>query len=144
MFEHLSIANRSHGVFVGMKPVILLVDDNLIQTATRKAILEQAGSRVLVAADGPAALELLSRLPASEKVGLIVTDHLMPGMNGPELVGAIRREGFDTPILVLSGLPDAEAAYDKMGVIFRPKPFPPEELISLTQKLLGKPMRRTA
>lgn len=127
-----------------MSPVILLVDDNAIQAATRKIILEQSGARVVVAAGGAAALEMLARVDPVEKIGLMITDHLMPGMNGPELVNEIRGRGFDFPILVLSGLPEAERSYDKLDVAFRPKPFPPDSLIALTRELLVQPVRRTA
>ena len=64
---------------------ILLVDDNHIQSATRRAILEGSGREVCIALEGKRALELLSdtgKLPS----GLIVTDHLMPVMSGPEFV----------------------------------------------------------
>lgn len=124
--------------------MILLVDDNAIQVATRKAILEQAGVEVVVASDGLAALDLISHSGSFEKIGLMVTDHLMPGMSGPELVRILRTRGFEFPILVLSGLPDAENDYEDLGVTFRSKPFRPDSLITLARELLGGQMRRTA
>jgi CheY-like chemotaxis protein len=129
-----------------MNSNILLVDDNAIQAATRKSILERAGFRVSVAPSGQAALELLSEPEPSQpgQPGLMVTDHLMPGMNGPELVREVRERGFDFPIIVLSGLPDAESAYEELDVAFRLKPFPPDSLISLSHALLCERMPRTA
>lgn len=129
---------------LGISPSVLLVDDNAIQIATRKAILEHAGVGVFVASDGPAALKLLSNSPCMDSIGLVFTDHLMPGMNGPELVREIRQRGLDVPVVVLSGLPDAEAAYQDLGITFRTKPFPPDSLIGLTRELLGHRMRRSA
>jgi CheY-like chemotaxis protein len=127
-----------------MNPFILLVDDNAIQAATRKAILERVGHRVFVAPNGPIALEVLSNHEMAAGIGLIVTDHLMPGMDGPELVSKIRQLGIALPIVVLSGLPDAEYAYDHLSVTFRLKPFAPEALIALTRELLSQRMPRTA
>jgi CheY-like chemotaxis protein len=129
-----------------MNSNILLVDDNAVQAATRKSILERAGFVVSVASNGQAALELLSEPESSQgdPPGLMLTDHLMPGMNGPELVREVRERGFDFPIIVLSGLPDAETSYEELGVVFRLKPFPPDSLISLSRSLLCEPMPRTA
>ena len=127
-----------------MNSAILLVDDNAIQATTRKAILERASRTVMVATDGQAAINLLAKVEPPHSIALIVTDHLMPGMNGPELVREVRRSGLTMPIVVLSGLPDAESAYEGLDVTFRLKPFPPDSLIALVQDLLGQRMPRTA
>jgi CheY-like chemotaxis protein len=121
---------------------ILLVDDNHIQSATRRSILEVSGRQVCVALQGEQALELLNN--PENSVGLIVTDHLMPVMSGPEFVTEVRRRGFTLPVVVLSGLPDAESAYEGLNVVFRLKPCDPESLIRLVQELLGECMRRSA
>ena len=123
---------------------ILLVDDNLIQSATRKAILEVSGLEVCIALEGQQALEFLSEAEASNPIGLIVTDHLMPVMSGPEFVAELRRRGFTLPVIVLSGMPDAESSYEGLGVVFRLKPFDPDSLIRLVQELFGNCMRRSA
>ncbi|HVJ07905.1 MAG TPA: response regulator [Acidisarcina sp.] len=127
-----------------MKRITLLVDDNAVQAATRKAILERAGQRVAVATDGFEALSLLENPEILQRLGLIISDHLMPGMNGPELVRRIREAYSTIPILILSGLPNAEEEYRGMNVVFRNKPFPPDALISLSRELLDEPMSRTA
>jgi CheY-like chemotaxis protein len=128
-----------------MNPVILLVDDNAIQGATRKAILERSGHTVSIAPNGSAAMEYLSIEEMTRSLGMIITDHLMPGMNGPELVAEIRRRGISLPILVLSGLPDAGEAYEGLDVTFLLKPLPPEALIEVARRLLSpQPISRTA
>jgi CheY-like chemotaxis protein len=127
-----------------MNSSILLVDDNAVQATTRKAILERTGRPVLVASDGQAAIDLLSGFERSRDIALIVTDHLMPRMNGPELVSVVRERGLAIPIIVLSGHPEAESAYQNLGVVFRLKPFPPDSLIQLTHELLCHRMPRTA
>ena len=123
---------------------ILLVDDNYLQSATRQAILEGSGWEVSVAPQGRQALDILNELEEPDPIRLIVTDHLMPVMSGPEFVAEVRRRGFDLPIVVLSGLPDAEAAYDDLNVVFRLKPCDPDSLIRLVQDLLRQYMRRSA
>jgi CheY-like chemotaxis protein len=127
-----------------MNSRILLVDDNHIQSATRRAILEGCGRDVNLAQHGRQALELLDQPDTTQGIGLIITDHLMPVMSGPEFVAEVRRRGFTLPIIVLSGLPDAESNYQGLDVIFRLKPFDPDSLIRLVQDLLGECMRRSA
>ena len=127
-----------------MNARILLVDDNHIQSATRRAILEGCGREVSIAPQGQQALELLSDPGSGDAVGLIITDHLMPVMSGPEFVRELRRRGFTIPVVVLSGFPDAESCYEGLDVIFRLKPLDPPRLIQLVQDLLGNCMRRTA
>ncbi len=90
---------------------------------------------MLAAATGEEALQLLRTPEAQAKLGLLITDHFMPEMAGPELVRHVRTLLPELPILVLSGMADVEAEYQ--SVIFRMKPFPPAELVRLTRHLLG-------
>ncbi len=123
---------------------ILLVDDNCIQATTRKAILSRSGRNVAVACDGPQALAMLDQAGGLRPVGLVMTDHLMPGMNGPEFVAELRTRFPDLPVVVLSGLADAEDEYRLLDVLFRVKPCPPDELLSMVRSLLDQPLSRTA
>jgi DNA-binding NtrC family response regulator len=120
---------------------ILLVDDNPIQATTRRIILERTGFHVTVAENGRKAMELFA---SPNPFAMVISDHLMPEMSGPELVKELRDRQCVLPILVLSGLPDAEEAYEGMDVLFRLKPLPPEELIALVRDTLCPPMSRTA
>jgi CheY-like chemotaxis protein len=123
---------------------ILLVDDNHVQSTTRRAILESTGREVVIASEGRRALDLMSDPETSSNIGLIITDHMMPVMSGPEFVTALRHRGFKLPVIVLSGFPDAESAYDGLNVVFRLKPLDPDSLIRLVNDLLGVSMRRSA
>lgn len=127
-----------------MDTQILLVDDNPVQAEARNAILSRSGLSVIVASGAREALALLRDEPLRRSIGLLVTDHLMPGMNGPELVRETRSLLPDLPVLVLSGMPDVEAEYGADQVVFRLKPFPPAELIRLAKHLLGQRTLRTA
>jgi len=123
---------------------ILLVDDNCIQATTRKTILMRTGHSVALACDGQQALAMIEEAGGARPVRLVVTDHLMPGMNGPQFVARLRNRYPNLPVLVLSGLADAEEEYQDLDVLFRVKPFPPDELIRLVRSLLDEPMSRTA
>jgi len=122
---------------------VLLVDDDAVQASTRKTILNQAGHTVAIAAEGLAALRFLDS-PEGIRVRMVVTDHLMPGMNGVEFVSSLRKAGFLLPVLVLSGYADAAEEYVSLDVSFRVKPFPPDQLVALVQFLLAAAERRTA
>jgi DNA-binding response OmpR family regulator len=87
---------------------------------------------------------MLEQAGGLRPVGMVVTDHWMPGMNGPQFVAELRERFPDLPVLVLSGLAEAEDEYADLDVIFRMKPFPPDELLSLVRALLIQPMGRTA
>ena len=123
---------------------ILLVDDNAIQAATRKAILARTGRSIAIASDGEQALRILEEIGTDCPVSLVITDHLMPGMNGPEFVTKLREQYERMPVLVLSGLAEAENEYGDLDVIFRVKPLPPEELLSLVRDLMARRIARTA
>ncbi|HEV2280144.1 MAG TPA: response regulator, partial [Acidobacteriaceae bacterium] len=129
---------------IPMTADILLVDDNAIQAATRKAILNRDGRNVAVASDGEQALQMLEEIGTDCPVSLVMTDHLMPGMNGPEFVTRLREQYPQMPVMVLSGLPDAEEQYTDLDVIFRVKPLPPEEMLDLVGELMARRVKRTA
>jgi DNA-binding NtrC family response regulator len=121
------------GVRIGLRQV-LLIDDNPLQLTVREAILRDAGFQVSVATSAESALATLRGLP--DRVGVVVTDHIMPGCSGSELVQQIRQLNTWLPIIVLSGMPDAETEYQGLDVVFRSKPFPPSELIELVKSSL--------
>ena len=123
---------------------ILLVDDNAVQALTRRSILLRTGRQVAVAADAEKALEMLQDAALLKSVGLVITDHSMPGMNGPEFVAELRAVLPQVPVVVLSGFPDVEDEYEGMNVMFRMKPLPPDQLIRMVESLLEPPMTRTA
>lgn len=123
---------------------ILLVDDNAIQALTRKSILLRTGRQVAVGAEAQQALDMLKDTALLKSVGLVITDHSMPGMNGPEFVARLRELLPHVPVVVLSGYPDVEGEYDGMNILFRMKPLAPDQLMALAQELLRPPLTRTA
>ena len=123
---------------------ILLVDDNAIQAGTRRSILLRTGRAVALAVDALRALAMLEDPELRNSLGLIITDHAMPGMNGPEFVAALREWLPAIPVVVLSGFPDVEDEYEGLRIQFRMKPLPPDQLIAMVAELLEPPLTRTA
>jgi DNA-binding NtrC family response regulator len=101
-------------------------------------VLSQAGFEVQVATSSDSALALLRTLSQSEKIGVIVTDHIMPQATGSDFVRLVRDVNPGVPVIVISGLPEAEREYEGMSVVFRQKPCPPPELISLVESAVRK------
>ncbi len=112
-----------------MTPVVLLVDDNPVQLQIREAVLREAGFQVAVATTAESALALLRT--SGHRVGVIITDHSMPGMDGVQFVRQLRMFDVVTPVIVLSGYPEIETEYEGLDVNFRQKPLPPPELLAL-------------
>lgn len=127
-----------------MTAEILIVDDNAVQAATRRSILLRTGRSVVVACKASQALDMLQDAGLQQSLGLVITDHSMPGMNGPEFVAKLRRALPQVPVVVLSGFPDVEDEYQGMNILFRMKPVAPDQLIALAESLLEPPMTRTA
>ena len=89
---------------------ILVVDDESLLLTMAETILADFGYKVLTANSGPKALQLLTH--PLNRVDLIITDLVMPGMGGRELIERIRAQGFAQPILCTSGyvLPEDKQA----------------------------------
>ena len=124
-----------------MTPVVLLVDDNAVQAATRQMILKRADYFVIAVLNPIRALEQIRRKEIAEEVRLVVTDHIMPGMTGAEFVRELRQTHPSLPILVISGMEEAEAEYEGMNVVFRMKPLLPELLLSTVSDLMKQSLQ---
>ena len=115
---------------------VLLIDDNPVQLRAREAVLRKAGFATQIAPTQESALALLSSSVADD-IGAILTDHIMPGTSGAEFVRALRTAKPGVPVIVITGLAEAESDYRGAGVIFRQKPCPPEELIALVRSSIA-------
>src|SRR5271154_1890995 len=116
---------------------LLLIDDNAVQAATRQTILRRAGYFVIAALNPSRALEQFRDHEFPAPIQLVITDHLMPGMSGAEFVRRLRKTHPAIPVLVISGLADAEQEYAGLNVTFRMKPLLPENLLE-TVRVLAK------
>jgi len=117
-------------------PEILLIDDDPTQLRLREAILREAGFAVLTSETAHEALALLGNPVLSNALRLIITDHVMPGPSGAAFARQLRRFS-QVPVIVVSGLPEAEEEYEGLDVRFLAKPCLPEELIRQVRKVLG-------
>ncbi|HEY6375903.1 MAG TPA: response regulator [Edaphobacter sp.] len=120
-----------------MTDTLLLIDDNAVQAATRQTILKRAGYFVIAALNPGRALEQFRTGEFLDDVRLVITDHIMPGMNGAEFVRELRKTRPKLPVLVISGMEEAEMEYEGMNVLFRLKPLLPENLLASVKSLIG-------
>ncbi len=123
---------------------VLLVDDNPVQLKVRELVLRKAEIETHVATNAPSALALLRSDVGRQKIGAVVTDHIMPKMDGVEFVKQLRAFNPGLPVIVISGLPDADQEYSDLNVIFRLKPCDPDELITLVKSVLKRPDQRAS
>jgi DNA-binding response OmpR family regulator len=115
---------------------VLLLDDNATQLTIRELVLRKAGIESHAATSANAALALL-RSSVGANIGAVITDHLMPGMDGSQFVRELRKFAPAMPVIVISGLSEAEDDYRGLEVVFRTKPLDPEELIALIRATLS-------
>lgn len=121
-----------------MTSTILLIDDNAIQAGTRQAILKRAGYFVIAVLSAKRALEHLQGAESPVEVKLVITDHVMPGMSGAEFVRTLRSTHPALPVLVISGLHEAEDEYEGLNVTFRLKPLLPDHLLASVHGLMHR------
>ncbi|MCX7623733.1 MAG: response regulator transcription factor [Thermomicrobium sp.] len=115
---------------------ILLVEDELELARLVRAALEQAGHTVLTAYDGPRGLAAAR----SERPDLVVLDLMLPGMDGLDILRALRRETL-TPVLVLTargGEIDRVLGLELGADDYVVKPFSLRELVARVRALLRR------
>jgi len=111
--------------------MIFLVDDEENYRELIAKVLTKAGYAVLQAADGMGALSLLER----SNVDLVISDILMPVLNGYALVARLREKWPDMPVILTTGFlsPDAAKSMMKGSVDFIPKPINAETLLDMVR-----------
>lgn len=116
---------------------ILLVDDeDLVRSGTAE-LLADLGHRVVEARSAGEALELLRSGVAAD---LVITDYLMPGMNGAELATAIRSRLPSVPILLATGYANL-AGHQMADLPLLTKPFRQKEVAARLAELLPRRAR---
>ena len=120
-----------------MEATVLLIDDNAIQAATRQTILKRAGYFVIPVLNPLRALQQFRDNDFPAEIQLVITDHIMPGMSGAEFVRELRTLQPDLPVLVISGLEEAEEEYRGLNVTFRLKPLLPDNLLASVDRLVN-------
>ena len=123
----------------GGTETILLVEDDVTVRGLTSTILKHFGYNVIEAANGQAALEVF--LKKSGQVHLVITDVVMPGMNGAVLVEQIQKIAPEVPVLMVSGYVGETATREKLldaTVNFLQKPFEPNAFAAKVRELLDK------
>jgi len=118
---------------------VLLVEDDLNLRTLAHAILQQQGYIVLEAEDAADAIRIADQYAGS--VHLLITDVVMPKMNGPAMARAIQEHRPDAKVLYMSGYTDE--AIVRHGVLepgtpFLQKPFTPGTLVRKIRQVLDK------
>ncbi|OHV15388.1 hybrid sensor histidine kinase/response regulator [Methylorubrum extorquens] len=104
---------------------VLVVDDDPLVLMNISAMLEDLGHEVLEASSGQQALRILRR--SAETIDLVITDQVMPGMTGVQLIEAIRATHAELPVILASGY--SELPEDKLtGLVRLGKPFEQPDL----------------
>ena len=129
---------------LGTASAILLIDDNAIQAATRQTILRRAGYYVIAALNPVRALEQFQDDAFPAPISAVITDHIMPGMSGAEFVRELRKLQPHLPVMVISGLEEAEQEYAGMDVRFMLKPLSPDLLLSNLRFLIEQQQQEGA
>ena len=119
----------------GSGTVLLVEDEPMVRTVAERA-LTRHGYSVITANNGGEALEILGR---GQDIALLISDVVMPEMDGPTMVREARKSRPDLPILFMSGYAEEQLrnSIDIEKVAFLPKPFSVQELAEAARKALA-------
>ena len=123
---------RRHG---GTQAWLLVEDEPMVRTVAERALTRQ-GYTVITATNGEEALEVINR---GEPIDLLISDVVMPLMDGPTMVREARLSRPDIPVLFMSGYAEEQLrnSIDIDHVAFLPKPFSVQELAEAARKVLA-------
>jgi two-component system, cell cycle sensor histidine kinase and response regulator CckA len=121
---------------------VLVVDDqSMVRTLVRR-MLESGGCAVVEAEDGESALRLIER--GQPAIDVVLTDLVMPGIDGFDIITVLARHRPDLPVICMSGF--ASVSTSGLTVPFLPKPFSLEVLRAALEPMLARSrgVRQTA
>ena len=118
----------------GTGTILLVEDEDMVRAVAERALVRQ-GYSVLTAENGEAALEVLD---GSGRPDLLISDVVMPTMDGPTLVRRVRDRYSDLPIIFMSGYAEEQLrrSIDLDNVSFLPKPFSVQQLAEAARDAL--------
>jgi len=114
---------------------ILLAEDEPLLRELGETILTQAGYKVVTAPSPEAVGSFVGKYDG--KIDLLLTDVVMPGMSGPELVKVVKARWPNVRVLYMSGYADDEIEDLDRDAGFLQKPFTPAELTAKIAEVLG-------
>ncbi|AVV39893.1 MULTISPECIES: response regulator [Pantoea] len=115
---------------------VLIIEDDADAAGVLEAYLKRENYEVMIAGDGPGGLETAGRWQPD----LILLDIMLPGMNGTEVLAALRRRD-DTPVIMVTAMGDAP---DRIGALrygaddYVVKPYHPGEVVARVQAVLRR------
>ena len=121
----------------GTERILLVEDEAAVRTFSQRALVNK-GYEVLCAENGEAALEMYEKEDAGA-IDLIITDVVMPGIDGPTLAQRIRQSSPELKIIFMSGYTE-DKLKEHMGenTHFLPKPFTLKKLAAKVKEVLGE------
>jgi two-component system, cell cycle sensor histidine kinase and response regulator CckA len=119
----------------GTGTILLVEDEDMVRAVAERALTRQ-GYTVVTAENGEVALETLEEM---EKPDLLISDVVMPLMDGPTMARQIRKRYPDLPILFMSGYAEEQLrrSIDIPNVAFLPKPFSVQQLAEAARDVLA-------
>jgi CheY-like chemotaxis protein len=123
----------------GAGEMILVIDDEAAIREMTLATLERFGYRALTADNGATALGIFAG--HKEEIGVVITDVMMPVMDGPMTIRALRKLNPQVRIIASSGLTDSidAADLDQFGVkTFLTKPYDAKTLLKTVAQALSQ------
>lgn len=119
----------------GSGTILLVEDEDMVRAVAERALSRQ-GYKVLTANDGEQGLEVLA---GDEKIDLLISDVVMPNMDGPSMVARARHSHPDLPVLFMSGYAEEQLrkSIDIANVAFLPKPFSVSQLAEAARDALA-------
>lgn len=115
---------------------ILLAEDEELLRELETTVLKQAGCEVITAAGPDGLRSLVSEY--QDNLDLLLTDVVMPGVSGQELVRLARARWPGLRVLYMSGYSNEEIRIAEPDAEFLQKPFTPSELMAKIQEMLAK------
>lgn len=110
---------------------ILIVEDEALVALVTSLALEEAGHHVMEAINGEEGLKIARQ----EQPELIITDYMMPRMNGFEMIEKLREEGFEGPIVLASAIPEANLPIRPQYDAYLQKPYREQDLLGVMRRL---------
>lgn len=119
----------------GTGTILLVEDEDMVRAVAERALTRQ-GYAVLTAGDGEQGLE---KLEGEQTIDLLISDVVMPNMDGPTMVAKARLRRPDLPVLFMSGYAEEQLrkSIDIANVVFLPKPFSVAQLSDAVRQALG-------
>jgi DNA-binding response OmpR family regulator len=139
--DDLAVEEEAPGMLTGQETILLTEDEDSVRVVATAA-LERRGYRVLAAADGESAIAISRAFPG--RIDLLISDVVMPGMNGQQLASQLEMMRPGVRVLFVSGYTDDAVLMKGLALnegTFLQKPFTSLELARRVRVVLDQSPR---